>query len=104
MIDNDLILIGSYSVTLAVIIGLIRFRSIYQTYQPFIFILLAAFTHEIISTILIQHHTSNAFTTNILNIVECVLWFWQFKRWGCVYQTKMGISGSNPVNGRSVDS
>src|SRR5688572_13926264 len=83
MLSKELILIGSYSICVAVIIGLVRLRQIHRAYQPFVLITLAALCHEIISTVLIYYfdYPSNAVTTNILNLVECLLWLIQFKRW-----------------------
>lgn len=82
MISYNLILVCSYSIVLAVIIGLIRFRKITGAYQPFIFITIAALINELTSTLLILYYKSNAISVNILNICESLLWIWQFKRWG----------------------
>ena len=82
MISYNLILVCSYSIILAVIIGLIRFRKITGAYQPFIFITIAALINELASTLLILYYKSNAISVNILNISESLLWIWQFKRWG----------------------
>lgn len=82
MISYKLILICSYSITLAVIIGLIRFRKITRAYQPFIFITIAALINELTSTLLIQYYKSNAISVNIVNICDSLLWLWQFRRWG----------------------
>jgi hypothetical protein len=81
MINYQFILIGSYSIALAAIIGLIRFRKIHRAYQPFIFITIAALLNEICSSLLIHFHKSNAASTNILSLFECLLWLWQFRRW-----------------------
>jgi hypothetical protein len=75
-------LIGSYSIVIAVIIGLIRFPKIHRAYQPFIFINVVALLAEISSYILIYFKRSNAVSFNIMGLVEALLWLWQFKRWG----------------------
>lgn len=82
MINYKLSIICSYSILLAVIIGLVRFRNISRAYQPFIFVTIAALLNEMMSTLLIYCKISNAVSVNILNIVESYLWLWQFKRWG----------------------
>ena len=82
MIPFKLILLCSYSIAIAAVFGLIRFRHIHRTYQPFIFITLAALTNEIVSTLLIMSDRSNAISTNILNLTECALWLLQIKKWG----------------------
>lgn len=81
MIGYQFILMGSYSIAIAATIGLIRFRKILRTYQPFIIITIAALLNEVCSSLLIYFHKSNAATTNVLGLIECLLWLWQFKRW-----------------------
>lgn len=83
-----LLLIGSYSVTIAVIIGLIRLPKIHKTYYPFIFIMIAGLLNEVCSTILISQKMSNAVPTNIVTLIEVWLWMWQFKRWGAFAQRR----------------
>lgn len=75
------LLIGSYSITIAVVIGLIRLPRIHKSYQPFIFILIAGLLNEICSTILISQGYSNAVPTNIVTLIEVWLWMWQFSKW-----------------------
>lgn len=82
MINYKFIAFASYSIVIAAIIGLIRFRRIHRTYQPFIFIILSAVLNEIVSSTLIRLHQSNAVSTNLFGLVEIILWLWQFKRWG----------------------
>lgn len=82
MINYQLILICSYSIAIAVIIGLARFRKITHAYQPFIFITIAALVNELTSNMLIRYYKSNAISVNILNICQSLLWIWQFQRWG----------------------
>ena len=81
MINYQFMVIGSYSIAIAAIIGLIRFRKIHRAYQPFIFITIAALLNEICSNLLIYFQRSNAVSTNIFGLIESVLWLWQFKRW-----------------------
>lgn len=81
MINYYLILVCSYSIVIAVIIGLIRLRNITPAYQPFIFITVASLINELTSDLLILYYKSNAISVNILNIIELLLWLWQFYRW-----------------------
>lgn len=81
MIGFKFFAICSYSIAIAVFIGLIRFRNIHRTYQPFIFITIAALLNEITSSYLISNKIGNAPSNNIFGLIECFLWFWQFKRW-----------------------
>ena len=82
MISNDLILICTYSIVLAVIIGLIRLRSITADYQPFILITLTSLANEVAASWLEANPLMNAVRLNIFFILESLLWIWQFKRWG----------------------
>src|SRR5688572_19455132 len=71
----------NYSVAIAAVIGLIRFRQIHRSYQPFIFILLTSLFIETIATLSTVLYKTNALVSNIYTIIECLFWFWQFKRW-----------------------
>jgi hypothetical protein len=81
MIRDTLIQICSYSILFAVIIGLVRFRKINRTYQPFIFIIVLSLLSEIASPIAIRYYGTNAVVVNVFILLEFLLWLWQFKRW-----------------------
>ena len=81
MTNFTFIIIGSYSIAVAVIIGLIRFTRIHRAYQPFVFITVASLINEVISHILIHYKKSNAITINLLGLADVLLWLWQFRRW-----------------------
>lgn len=75
------ILIGGYSISIAVIIGLLRFPKIHRDYRPFIFIIIASLISEVISSILISYRTSNAIAVNLMGLADGSLWLWQFRKW-----------------------
>jgi len=81
MTNFTFIIIGSYSIAIAAIIGLIRFTRIHRAYQPFVFITVASLINEVISHILIHYKKSNAITINLLGLADALLWLWQFRRW-----------------------
>ena len=81
MTNFAFITVGSYSIAIAAIIGLIRFTRIHKSYQPFIFITIASLSNEVISHILIHYKKSNAITINLLGLADALLWLWQFRRW-----------------------
>jgi len=81
MTNFTFIIIGSYSIAIAAIIGLIRFARIHRAYQPFVFITVASLINEVISHILIHYKKSNAITINLLGLADALLWLWQFRRW-----------------------
>jgi len=88
MTSFAMVLIGSYSIALAAIIGLCRLQKIHWTYKPFVFITVVALLNEVASHILIAQHRSNAISVNLFSLLELLLWMWQFKRWNAFDQSK----------------
>lgn len=87
MINFDFVVFGSLSITLATVIGSIRLRKIHSSYRPFIVMIFAYFLNEILNNILVFNNRSNAINTNLLNLLEGIIWLWQFNRWG-VFRNK----------------
>jgi hypothetical protein len=74
----------SYLILIPIIAGLVRFGRIGKRYQPLFILLVAGLAAELISSYLIylaKHH-SNAGTSNIYALLEWIMIFWQFRRWG----------------------
>lgn len=80
----------SQSILLPLIAGLIRFRRIGWSYQPFLGLLLFGTIIEVITYIQIQnrHNMSNAILSNIFALAEWCLIAWQFHVWGFLKQKK----------------
>lgn len=80
----------SQSILLPLIAGLIRFRRIDESYQPFFILMLVGLLAEITSYILIGgfHYLNNAVPSNIFSLVEWYLIAWQFHVWGFLKQKK----------------
>ncbi|PWT72864.1 MAG: hypothetical protein C5B59_14850 [Bacteroidetes bacterium] len=78
----------SQSILIPIIVGLFRLRIIWPGYWPFFIDLIAGIATEIISFIMIQHHSSNAVPTNIFVLVEWLLVVYQFHLWGFLKKRK----------------
>lgn len=77
-----LIDILSYSIAIAAIIGLVRFKKIDRAYYPFIILLWVGLCNEIIGTICIKHFKTNAINSNIYVLAEAILITWFFRNFG----------------------
>ena len=78
------ILVASYSIIVANIIGLIRLPVIHHSYQPFLLIILLSLINEVVSHLLIYYRKSNAISNNLIGPLDAMLWLWQFRRWNVV--------------------
>jgi len=75
-------LISGYSIIIAGIIGLIRFKNIPPAYQPFVYFTWLALINESISGLLISLHIYNNVNGNIYVYFEAVLFIRLFYNWG----------------------
>lgn len=71
----------SFSISIAAILGWIRFKKIKPAYYSFIFLLTIGFVSEVWGFLLNEFHYSNAIVYNIYTLIEAVLILWQFKQW-----------------------
>jgi hypothetical protein len=76
--------IGSYTIILAVIIGVVRFKKILETYRLFIYMIIIGLAIEIISyiSIALDYSYISRIATNFYVLFEYFLIFFLFKRWG----------------------
>lgn len=76
--------IGSYTIILAVIIGVVRFKKILETYRPFIYMIIIGLAIEIISyiSIALDYSYISRIATNFYVLFEYFLILFLFKRWG----------------------
>lgn len=86
-----LFVVFSYTIVIAAIIGLIRFRKIIRTYRPFIYIVCVSFLSEVLSTVSSVYFNTNAVIVNIFIIIECYLWLWQFYCWDAFKRRPMHL-------------
>lgn len=73
--------ITQYSLAIAAIIAIIRFKKAVPTYLPFFIFILVGFTNEIISYFTANYLRNNAVNNNIYVLAESLLLLWQFKCW-----------------------
>ena len=85
---SNLIVVFSFSIAIAAIIGWIRFKKMNPTYYPFVICIWIGFLNEIISYFVIRSGHSNAINNNIYVLVEAILFTLQFKRWGLFQYNK----------------
>jgi hypothetical protein len=71
----------SYSILIAALIGIIRYRSIHSAYKPFIWIIWLGSLNEIISTLSIVSNRTNTVNSNIYVLIELLLFLYVFYRW-----------------------
>src|ERR1700689_3928862 len=73
----------SISIVFPFIAGLIRFRRIGKSYQPFFILVVVGVVTELINGYVcyVKHH-SNAVISNVYTLVEWILILWQFRVWG----------------------
>ena len=70
----------SFSLFIAGIIGIIKFRKMDKTYYPFLFLIEIGCINELLSYILIQNHYHNLLNNNIYALFESILILWFFKK------------------------
>jgi hypothetical protein len=86
--NYNLIVLFSFSIFIAALIGWIRFKRINPTYYPFIFCLWVGLLNEIVSFLIAQAGYQTAVNNNIYVLIESIMFAWQFKRWGIFNQHK----------------
>jgi len=74
-------IVFNYSIVIAAIIAIFRFKSIMADYYPFIFFIWLGLFNEILSLLLIYNYESNTVNSNLYVLVEYLLLLWQFYKW-----------------------
>ncbi len=92
MIKYFISVVFSYSVGLAALTGLIRFKKILKSYRPFVYILCLAFISEILSTISTLLFRNNILITDMYILAEAFLFVWLFHGWGALQFRKWHYS------------
>src|SRR5688572_29728777 len=85
--NYTLAVLFSFSIAIAAIIGLVRFKQISPAYYPFLFCIWLAFLNEILNYILARTIGHNIINNNIYALLEALLITWQFKKWGLFYRS-----------------
>ena len=84
-----LVSLGSYSIVLAAVIALIRFKKIPAKYHPFVFLVWLALLNEMLSTFLIYRIRNNAINSNIYVLCEFLLALWLFDNLGLFHKKRI---------------
>jgi hypothetical protein len=74
-------IVFNYSIVIAAIIAIFRFKSIMADYYPFIFFIWLGLFNEILSLLLIYNYESNTVNSNLYVLVEYLLLLLQFYKW-----------------------
>ena len=93
MSTYSIVILFSFSISIAAIIGLIRFRKINPAYYPFLYCIWIGLLNEIVSYIITHNKHSNAINNNIYVLIESLLITWQFKNWGLFHRTRYLFAG-----------
>ena len=72
----------TYSLAIAAIIGLVRFKNTSMVFLPFLLFLWTGLANEVASTITGKLIRNTAINNNIYVLLESCLIVWQFQRWG----------------------
>jgi hypothetical protein len=78
-----------FSILLAVVIGLVRFRKIIPAYQPFFFFVWVNCCNHLLSVILIEVFRNNQINGNIYVLIEALILLWLFSSWGLFHKKKL---------------
>ncbi len=76
------------SVVFPLVIGLVRYKQIRHTYQPFVLYIVISFLTEMMSYFLIRIYHTNLVLLNIFSLLECIVLVVQFHRWGFLKEKK----------------
>lgn len=71
----------NYTIVIAAIAGIIRFKYILSDVYPFLFIIFVGTINELISTARIHNMGSNAINSNVYVLLEYLLVMYQFFKW-----------------------
>lgn len=73
----------SLTVLFPLIVGIVRFSKVDESFHPFLLLLLMAFTSEVISFFCkIALKETPEITINLYSLIECMILLFQFHKWG----------------------
>lgn len=81
--------ISAYSIFLAILISILRFKMIGDAYYPFIYLLWIGGCNEILSAYLLSHNYYNVYNTNLYSLLEGLLLLWFFRNTSILDRVKM---------------
>lgn len=74
-------LAAGYAIVIAGVIGLIRFRKILPSYQPFIYFTWLSLLNDTISLVVNEVFRNNSINGNVYVLLEAFLFLWLFCNW-----------------------
>lgn len=80
--------ITGFSIAIAAIIGLVRFRHAAVAYRPFFYIVWLGLLNHTVSLLSVYYFRSNAINGNIYVLIESLLYIWLFRNWGTFTKSK----------------
>jgi hypothetical protein len=75
------VLLG-FSIVIALVIGIVRFKKLPAVYYPFMFVVGLGFGNHLLNLIMVYYFRSNAVNGNIYVLLETLLYLWLFANWG----------------------
>ena len=88
MTSYKLFVVFSYSIVLAAVVGLWRYRKVTPEDRPFFYIVWTALLGEILNEVFSAKLHSSAISSNIYVLAEALLYTWQFYNWGSMLRRK----------------
>jgi hypothetical protein len=88
MLNYYILVSFSYSIGIAALIGLVRFKKILKSFRPFVYIVWLAFLCEILSTVSTWLFKTSIAVVNIYVLAEALGFIWLFRNWGALQSRK----------------
>jgi hypothetical protein len=82
-------LASGYAVIIAGVIGLIRYKKILTSYQPFVYFAWLSVINDLLSAMLVAMMHTNPVNGNIYVLCEAFLFLWLFRNWGILKDRAM---------------
>jgi hypothetical protein len=77
-------LASGFVVVIAGVIGLIRFKKMLPSYQPFVYFAWLSVLNDLLSAALVKVYHENPINGNIYVLLEAYLFLWLFRNWGII--------------------
>jgi hypothetical protein len=74
--------VTGFSIVIAAVIGLVRFRQSAKAYRPFFYVVWLGLLNHSFSLLSVYYFRTNAVNGNIFVLAEAMLYIWLFGNWG----------------------
>jgi hypothetical protein len=75
------VLLG-FSIVIALVIGIVRFKKIAVIFYPFVYVIGLGFVNHLLNIFMVSYFRTNAVNGNIYVLLEVSLYQWLFVNWG----------------------